>query len=183
MLLASTRTCAFYVKRRPFFTGLAKNMAHFSGSLAVPRKSAFHWLDLTIAFVFRTMTLLRSLENPHPIGDDLPRHCEAPPFFQKSPYANFKGLRCLRGVGVGRFWAGGPFWAEGPSLGGPDHLSQVEVWLLFSVVFLCGNYHRPFVRLVWMKLTVRCILLSITIYIYFFLRKDALQRNEIIFIF
>jgi hypothetical protein len=29
MLLASTRTCEFYVKRRPFFTGLAKNMAHF----------------------------------------------------------------------------------------------------------------------------------------------------------
>ena len=44
----------------------------------MPRKSAFHWLDLTIAFVFRTMTLLRSLENLHPIGADLPRHCEAP---------------------------------------------------------------------------------------------------------
>ena len=48
-----------------------------TGSLAVAWKSAFHWLDLTIAFVFRAMALLRSLENPHPIGDDLPRHCEA----------------------------------------------------------------------------------------------------------
>jgi hypothetical protein len=25
--------------------------------------------------------LLRSLENPHPIGDDLPRHCEASHYF------------------------------------------------------------------------------------------------------
>jgi hypothetical protein len=30
MFLASTYTCAVYVKRRPLFTGLAKNMAHFS---------------------------------------------------------------------------------------------------------------------------------------------------------
>ena len=34
----------------------------------------FHWLDLTIAFVHvYNNELLRSLENPHPVGDELPR--------------------------------------------------------------------------------------------------------------
>ena len=61
-----------------------------AGSLAVARKSDFHWLDLTIAFVFHNNELLRSLGNPYPIGDDLPRHYARLPLAAAQPLASMR---------------------------------------------------------------------------------------------
>jgi hypothetical protein len=44
---------------------------------AVARKSDFHLAVFDNGFCVYNNELLRSLENPHPIGDDLPRYCEA----------------------------------------------------------------------------------------------------------